>query len=176
MLYEVILSNPLFPMSDLNIYFFLSAAPDLFKKTIPRFFKGQKSEYNCLQRKLIIKSHWEYMKCHQDTMLSLPFQAGSNSVFYLTENWWEGDLQQGILSGEVDRLSLFAYYMLRMLSFLQQTQTQGMLVMLFTSGFLQGRQRHGMPAALISFSLGPDLTWPFYPSLCYLLHWINLKF
>lgn len=131
--------KPLFPTSDLNLFFFCQLLLTYLKKQFQGFFKGQKSEYNCLQRNLIIKSRWEYMKCHQDTMLSLVFQAGSNSVFYLTKNWWEGDLQQGILSSEMDHLSLFAYYMLRMLSILQQTQ--GMLVVLLTSGFLQGWQR-----------------------------------
>lgn len=42
MLYEVILSN-LFPVSDLYIIFFLSAAPDLFKK---KQFQGFSKDRN----------------------------------------------------------------------------------------------------------------------------------
>lgn len=48
----------------------------------------------------------------------LAFQARSASAFYLTRNQWESDLQQGILSNEMEHLSLFAYLVLRVLCFL----------------------------------------------------------
>lgn len=70
------------------LFFFCQLLLIYLKKNNSKVFQRTEIRIQLPTTKADYKSHWEYMKCHQDTMLSLAFRAGSNGAVYPTRNWW----------------------------------------------------------------------------------------